>query len=185
MAKSGDVILNPIYGERVVFRKTAKETNGELLEFEDFAQPGAIGAPEHVHPNAEEHFMVVSGTARATVGKSEHTINAGAELVIPAGTPHRIWNPTDEEVHAVLQNRPALRLETFLETMFGLVVDGKTNDNGIPNLLQMAVIAREHFGDVHGTRPPLAVQKVLFAVLAPIGKLRGYRVRYPQYSGEE
>lgn len=185
MAKSGDVILNPIYGERVVFRKTAKETNGELLEFEDFAEPLAVGAPEHVHPKAEERFRVVSGTGQATVGKSEHTLNAGDELVIPAGTPHRIWNPTDADVHAVLQNRPALRLETFLETAFGLVRDGKTNDKGFPNMLQGAVIAREYFDDVQATRPPVAVQKVLFAILAPIGKLLGYRARYPQYSGEE
>ena len=39
MAKPGDVIENPVTGERIVFRKTARETNGELLQFELLLKP--------------------------------------------------------------------------------------------------------------------------------------------------
>lgn len=48
MARAGDELVNPITGERIVFRKTAAETAGRLLEMDDFwTQPGHR-APEHV-----------------------------------------------------------------------------------------------------------------------------------------
>jgi hypothetical protein len=50
MAKSGEFIENPAIGDRIVFRKTAQETKGELLEFEMFVQPSAAGPPLHIHP---------------------------------------------------------------------------------------------------------------------------------------
>jgi hypothetical protein len=34
VAQAGDVIENPITGERITFLKTTRETNGELLRFE-------------------------------------------------------------------------------------------------------------------------------------------------------
>ena len=39
MAKAGDIIENPITGERITFLKTTQETNGELLRFEDVLPP--------------------------------------------------------------------------------------------------------------------------------------------------
>jgi hypothetical protein len=34
VAHAGEVIENPVTGERVVFRQTARDTGGELLQFE-------------------------------------------------------------------------------------------------------------------------------------------------------
>ena len=53
------------------------------------------------------------------------------------------------------------------------------------NLLQAALFARE-FGDVlYFTKPPRAVQKVLFAVLAPTARLLAYKGSYPEYLQQE
>lgn len=49
----------------------------------------------------------------------------------------------------------------------------------MPNLLQLAVIFSKYDDVFIPTSPPRAVQKILFAVLAPIGKLLGYRPEYP------
>ena len=43
MAREGDVIENPVSGARIVFRKTARNTNGELLQFDLFFKPHLIG----------------------------------------------------------------------------------------------------------------------------------------------
>ena len=32
MAKAGDTLEHPVTGERIIFRKTAKETGGELMQ---------------------------------------------------------------------------------------------------------------------------------------------------------
>ena len=55
MAKAGQLIENPIIGDRILFRQTAQETGGELLELEIFARPAAAGPPIHIHPNSGEH----------------------------------------------------------------------------------------------------------------------------------
>lgn len=46
--------------------------------------------------------------------------------------------------------------------MFGLARDGKTNDRGMPNLLQAALFAKEFEDVLYFTDPLRAAQKVLF-----------------------
>jgi uncharacterized protein YbjT (DUF2867 family) len=83
------------------------------------------------------------------------------------------------------RTRPAMKTEEFFETIWSLARDGKTNEMGVPNLLQVAVIAREYAGEVRLASPPLLVQRALFAVLAPVGRLLGYRARYPRSTADE
>jgi hypothetical protein len=98
-----------------------------------------------------------------------------------------VWgNPNEDDVHLILEFRPALRMETWFETFFGLQKDGKVNPNsGLPNPFQWAVISREYEDEIYLASPPLLVQRVRFGLLAPIGKLLGYKARYPKYSAAE
>jgi hypothetical protein len=49
----------------------------------------------------------------------------------------------------------------------------------MPNILRSAVIARAHLDDYALPFPPLAAQRALFALLAPVGRAFGYSARYP------
>jgi hypothetical protein len=51
-------LIHPVTGERIVFRKRARETGGELLEMHLYLAPGGFIAAPHVHPNQEERFEV-------------------------------------------------------------------------------------------------------------------------------
>jgi len=56
----------------------------------------------------------------------------------------------------------------------------------MPNLLQQAVaLTGVNKGEIYRASPPVALQKSLMAVLAPVGKVLGYRDHYPRYSGVE
>ncbi|MDP9236910.1 MAG: cupin domain-containing protein [Chloroflexota bacterium] len=180
MARAGDVIENPVRGERVVFRRTAADTGGELLEFDFFMKPGVPPVFEHVHPRQEERIEVVSGTVSYRLRGAEHRLDTGEIAVLPPGVRHTLWNPGVEEAHVIVEARPALTLETVFETLFGLARDGKTNKRGTPNPLQAAVIGLE--SETFFPWPPIFVQRGLLAVLVPVLKLLGYRGRYPQYS---
>jgi hypothetical protein len=84
-----------------------------------------------------------------------------------------------------MELRPALDTETFFETFFGLARDGKTNAKaqGKPGLLQIAVVFRDLRDSCPQlVKPPPGVQRAVFTVLAPIGKLVGRQAVYPQYS---
>jgi quercetin dioxygenase-like cupin family protein len=182
VARAGDEILNPKMKGRLVFVETARDTNGELLEFEFFLQPGGVIAEEHLHPKQEERMEVIAGKMRGRLDGTERTAEAGEVVVVPPGTPHAWWNDGEGEAHLRVQFRPALNTEQQMETFFGLARDGKTNDRGVPNLLRIAVLLNEHKDEVYPAKLPIPVLKGLFVVLAPIGRLLGYRAHYPAYS---
>jgi len=180
MAKAGDELVNPVTGLRTVFRKTAQDTRGELLQVDWIGEPGWTTGPDHVHPRQEERFEVLSGKLSLRVGGVERVHGAGEVIVAPAGAPHAAWNAGDDEVHVLVDFRPALRTETAFETLAGLARDGKTNRAGAPkNPLRLALILREFEHEIYFVQPPLAVQRVILGALAFIGRLLGYRAEYP------
>ena len=62
MARAGHEMVDPNTGERRIFRKTAKEMDGDLLQFDWIGKAGWKAGPLHVHPYQEKRFEVVSGT---------------------------------------------------------------------------------------------------------------------------
>jgi hypothetical protein len=69
----------------------------------------------------------------------------------------------------------------MVRNAFGLAQDGKVNNRGMPNLLQLALFAQEFADVVQFTRPPRIVQGILFGALTPVARLLGYRGSYPEY----
>lgn len=185
MARQGDVLYNPVTGERIEFRRTARDTGGEALTFDYYLAPGgfALGKVAHVHPRQEERFEVQSGTLGVRIDGDEWTATQGTRFAIPAETPHTVWNAGDSELHALVEIRPALNLETFFETTYGLARDGKANRTGLPGPLQLAVLADEFDEEIRIAAAPGPLQRGAAALLAPVGRLAGYRAVYPEYSG--
>ena len=186
MARRGDVIENPVTGERIVFLRTARDTAGALLQFEDRLAPHAssIGRVQHSHPRQEERITVLAGTVCYRIRRQTVRLDAGDTLVLPPGTPHAFWNDTDAEAHVVAELRPALRTETALETICGLCRDGKTSRRGVTAPLQ-AIAMLDAFADEVGVPAlPRAAQRRLVAALAPLARWWGYRGWYPEYSGQ-
>jgi mannose-6-phosphate isomerase-like protein (cupin superfamily) len=178
MIPAGDTIHNPVTGERIVFRQTSQETNGEAVVIETFVQPNGFVAAAHVHPSQEERFEILRGSVGFKVGGKKLVAGPGQRLTVPAGTPHKFWNAGDEEAHFVCEVRPALQFEALLETMFALAADGKTNRKGMPNPLRLAVIANAHFDTVRLPFPPALVQRIGLALGTPVGRMLGYEATY-------
>jgi len=185
MIRAGDSIHNPVTGERIVFRQTSADTNGEAVVIETFVEPHGFVAAAHVHPSQEERFQVLRGTVGFKIGRTEQVAGPGTRVTVPAGTPHRFWNAGDEVAQFVCEIRPALQFESLLETMFALASDGKTNRKGMPNPLRLAVIANAHFDTVRLPFPPAALQKLGLVLGAPLGRVLGYGAVYtPAAAGE-
>lgn len=169
-----DVISNARTGQRMEFI-TARP---DLLEIDTVNPPTAVREPMHVHPEQESGARVTTGTLRFEVDGVERSVIAGESITIPANTPHRFWNDGAGDAHAVQWFRPALRTRTFFEAFFALAGDGKLNGQGMPSLLQLAVMIPEFSREIRTTRPPWPVQQALAAVLAPIARRRGHRAEY-------
>jgi quercetin dioxygenase-like cupin family protein len=175
---AGDTIENPVTGERLVFRKTSRETGGQAVVIETFVQPNGFVAAAHVHPSQEERFEVLRGSVGFKIGRKKLVAGPGRRITVPAGTPHKFWNAGDDEAHFLCEVRPALQFESLIATMFGLAADGKTNRKGMPNPLRLAVIANAHFDTVRLPFPPALVQRIALAAGAPLGQLLGYGATY-------
>jgi len=166
-------------GDRIVFLRTAADTNGELLELEAHYRPHSPMPPEHLHPRQHERFEVRGGEYRARVGGVERTYRPGDVFEIPPGVPHWMHNVSDEPGRLLWQIRPALRTENMFRILFELARDGKTNAAGAPGLLQLAVILHAYRGEFLPTSPPAVVQHVLFGTLSLIGRGLGLSAAYP------
>ena len=109
-------------------------------------------------------------------------LREGESAVIEADVRHDWWNASDQDARVRVEITPGERFAHMAETLFGLARTGHTNAKGMPNPLQLALVAQEFSDVIVFRKPPLAVQRALFGVLAPIARRRGYRATYPQLS---
>ena len=58
--------------------------------------PGGETA-EHYHRETEELYFFTYGHGRMKLGDEEREVRAGDCVVIPPGTPHKLWNGGDAE----------------------------------------------------------------------------------------
>ena len=174
----GDTLVNPVTGESITFRRTSAQTGGELVEIECTVQPGGGVAAAHVHPYQSERFEVLEGTLEFRHGRDKQTATAGDVVTVEPGTVHSFRNVGESPATFVCEVRPALQFERFIETMFGLAADGKTNRKGMPSALRLAVIAHAHFDDLRLPYVPAFMQKAVLATGAALGRLVGLEPTY-------
>ena len=177
----GEALENPCTGERGVLVKPPWGPGDPSLEADLYAQPGAAVVGEHVHHNFDERFTVREGKIAFKLDGVESVAGPGEVVEIPRGSWHDWWNAGEEVAVARVWVSDGMRFLQMIETLFGLARDGYTNAKGIPDPLQLSMFATE-FKDVLVLRkPPAAIQSVLFGLLRPIARARGYRGTYPQY----
>jgi quercetin dioxygenase-like cupin family protein len=175
VAKAGDELYVEMAG-RIVFRQTANETGGELLQYDYYLAPHKVTGAEHYHPKQEERFEVVKGRMRGQISGQERAAGPGDAVVMPPGAWHLWWNDGDEEAQLLVEVRPALRTEEFFEVM----AEMKMNKRGIPNPIHGAVVTKAYSDEQQFKRMENPVMRGLVPVLATIGKLLGYSARAGQ-----
>jgi quercetin dioxygenase-like cupin family protein/uncharacterized membrane protein len=184
VARAGAYVENPRRKEVVRFIRTAAETGGDVLEMLVEAEPGGPPPPLHSHPLQEERFEVISGHLAWRIGDSEGVATTGESAIVRPGVPHTWWNGGKEPLVMRGELRPALRFETFLETIYGLQRAGRTDSRGRPDPLQLAVIVREFRAEWVPEFLPEAVRQLALPVLGIAGRLLRRRWWYPEFSPE-
>jgi quercetin dioxygenase-like cupin family protein len=181
MAYSGKVISNAQTGQSIKFIQTGKETNGQLLEMESNFKAHSIEPVQHYHPYQEEDFIILSGEVSVRINGEVKILKQGNPLHIPFNVPHSMWNNSDADAIVNWKVRPAFDTEYLLETGTGLANDGKVNDKGMPNILQVALMGKRFSKVYRLTKPPYVIQRILFSVLTPIAYVMGFKPMYKKY----
>jgi uncharacterized RmlC-like cupin family protein len=177
MAKAGDVIENPVTGERIVFVETAADTGGERLKIDLHLAPSAHNAASHRHARQEERIRIVQGELRIVVGDgAPKTVREGEEVILAPGVPHVWWNESGQPAQVTIEYEPALNTEEFFESFFALGRAGKAKANGAPTFLQLIVMAR-HF-EIYDGKAPVWLQRAACVLLEPLAHALGYRPHF-------
>lgn len=142
-------------------------------------QPGAKGPPMHVHTQFDEWFMPIKGTLHAEAGGRVVVLKEGETLEVPAGMPHRFWNPGPDEVW-LGGTRPVMPVAfaALLQQLYRVI--DERGASPMTMMLQMSVFDASF--DTYVAEPPLIVQRITNLLLAPAARLLGYRNYYPEYA---
>ncbi len=165
MAKSGSVIYNKVTLDTFVFRQTREDTDGALLQFDDYHAPNGIGPMPHRHPLQEETFTVMNGTLAITIDGSEELVEAGGRVVVPPDALHSWHNAGSDEMCLRTEFRPALHFEEIIETYACMSQIGKVKPNGDPDPLQMSAMMNAYPGEFFLGDMPMPLQRLLFGPL--------------------
>ena len=143
--------------------------------------PGALGPPEHVHTGFAEVFQVVEGTLSILYNGKVEMLQAGEELEIPAGVRHKPFNPTGNLV-VIEGDKGSMPADfgLFLQQAHAFFDEAPANSRPPRAIFQMSLFSPRYDSWLAG--PPIVLQRVFFALLAPTARLLGYRSFYEKYS---
>lgn len=181
MAYQGKIINNRKTGQQILFLQTAKDTGGQLLEMESVFQPHSIEPIPHYHPFQEEDFVVLEGEITVRMNGQLKVLKQNDRLTIKAGEIHSMWNHSAYKARVHWKVSPAMDTEYFLETGIGIANEKKTNEQGMPGILQVALMANKFSPVFRIAKPPFLIQKIVFSLLSPVSRAAGYRSIYKKF----
>jgi len=175
LIRVGELLENPVTGERGIIRIAPEESNGYLLVGDLYVRPGGAVAGEHIHPATAESFTVVRGEVGVRIAGREVVAGPGERTHVPARHTHDWWNAGDTEARVVVEVQPGERFVQMIRQLFGLARDGRTTPKGMPRLLDGVAMGREFADTIRFTTPPQLVQRVMFGLLGPLARRTGHR----------
>jgi mannose-6-phosphate isomerase-like protein (cupin superfamily) len=175
--QQGAVIHNRFNRETFTFWATPDDP--QVARFDVALERGGTGGGNaflHVHPKSDERFAVRSGRLKLMLDGKERLLEAGEDFVVPRRRPHFFANANDGTTEITVELRPAQQHVRFFANFAALTQNRPEwfSDTGMAHLLLMALVLHRYPDHLYGARLPVLVQKLVFAALAPLARLRGY-----------
>ena len=124
---------NPISGE--TFK--AISFNQDAFTMQWTVQPKGYVPFEHIHFNQEEIFHIKKGEIKVVINGKEHIAKEGQSVSVPKGVAHIAYNNKEEVLDCVVEYKPGLDHETFMQCLCGLTDDGFIDKKGGVNIPKM------------------------------------------------
>lgn len=181
MATAGQIVDNPVTGERFRWHLTEADTDGKLARAEVWVRPGGGVRVEHFHPYSEERFEVLEGRMTLERDGETHVLLGGDRCKVAPGVPHRWCNAGDEELHLFLEVTDPHGFEQMIEDGFAASHAGQVDAQGRMKLLPGSEFARVHADAIRVTSPPRWLQRIVIPPLAWLNRVaaRGGSARAP------
>jgi quercetin dioxygenase-like cupin family protein len=184
MPARGQILTDPTNGNTYEFLDTGMDTKGQYIALKATIKSRGPLVPRHYHTLQEETFEVISGKLTIWLDGTTRILSAGEKISLLKGVPHNHFNNEDKEVSYIHTVAPALDFDYLIENLVGLAADGKSK-NGKYGLIQELVTLKYLDSKSYLAEIPAGLQTLLMNLIAPIGRLFGYRAVYKKYSGIE
>lgn len=170
MARPGQAISNPLTGERIVFQRTAAQTDGRRVEFEVALRPGGViaGGP-HRHRHTEDLLVTAGRLAGWIAGVGPVSAGVGEQIAVPAGRDHVLANGALAVTRAQVVVQPAGRFEWVCELAFALA-SGRRPPGGRSRLgaaRELLRLMREE--EIVAALVPTSLQRAVLGLLSGAG----------------
>lgn len=101
------MLHDPLTGQHLLFRRTGKQTGGQLLEAE-------------VLLRQDERVEVLEGSLSIQLGAEQRRLTEGESVEVPRRIVHRVRNTHKGRTRFLLQVRPARRMEAAMRAIFAV-----------------------------------------------------------------
>jgi quercetin dioxygenase-like cupin family protein len=182
MTPGGQVIENPLSGERITIRRPAASGDG-ALDWELELAPGGRVPSAHTHPEQEECFTVLAGQLRLRVGRRRVLAGPGDTVVIPPGTVHHFANPGPGPARVAVRSSPALSMTDLLATAAAMARQQHAAARPLPRLTDLVLFLDDFRREVAAPYLPAAVVRAVIAPLARLARRRGRDAGYARLRG--
>lgn len=182
LVPAGTRILNAFNMETFVF--THPYEGGATSQMDVVLGKGGSGggnAVAHIHPETDEIFTVNRGRVMVMINGQEHYATDGQSITVPKGASHFFRNASFGETHLTVtfvNAQQHLRFFLNLARWTSECPDYFKPDGSV-RLLPIALGLNAFRDHLYIAGPPVVVQKLLFATLAPIARMMGYRLAVP------
>lgn len=182
LVPAGTRILNAFNKETFVF--THPYEGGVTSQMDVVLGKGGSGggnAVAHIHPETDEIFTVNRGRVMVMINGQEHYATDGQSITVPKGASHFFRNASFGETHLTVTFVNAQQhLRFFLNlARWTSECPNYFKPDGSVKLLPIALGLNAFRDHLYISGPPVVVQKLLFAALAPIARMMGYRLAVP------
>ena len=156
--------------ETVTFIKTTEETNGEFVEMIVTLRAGGKGPGPHIHHLQTETFEVLEGQVGLLRGIEKIKLRPDETAVIEPNTLHDFWIEDNTDIKFIARITPALNFEWMLREIFASC---NRRNSAEPSPFDGSYVIAKLKGEYTLGDVPGFVQKIIFPIIAGIGKMFG------------
>lgn len=170
LAEDNNCIKNRVTGQIISFQNQPSSENDELL-METSYPAFSNKPPSHYHPYQREVFEILSGQLCIRINNKTKILKAGDKIEILPKQKHSMWNASSKQCNVSWKVYPALYTKVFLETLFKLANDGKTDQNGIPDFFTMIYLLKKHQKSFRLSKLGINGIRVLYLMVYPLKRV--------------
>lgn len=179
LVPAGTRILNAFNKETFVFTHPYEDAMTSQMDVV-LGKGGSGGgnAIAHIHPETDEIFTVNRGRVMVMIDGQEHYASGGQSITVPKGASHFFRNASFGETHLTVTFVNAQQHLRFFLNLARWTAEYPDyfKPDGSVKLLPIALCLNAYRDHLYISALPVVVQKLLFAVLAPVARLMGYRL---------